>query len=614
MTVVDVGAQHSWCAADTNDAVGEFYGVSDAAAAAVVFPSSMLALPQSTVRNMRSLALLRLHHGSLWVISVVGYRWTIDRLAFAAGMLEAHGETDPDAVLTNRLSDQLGLPDIRVDRPTMSDLDGSAWNVRPLAVAVELARGFAGGSKSLGAISSAGVEELAVAIRRSLTDAMTRFRSGLDQEALALCKGYGEAALLVYNYLAASEHRRNRVQFARVLPVFLQVVGSAHAVSPYREMRQAIDAGQPLANLVCRAMGVGPSVFRCLLGVPIEMCGTRWLDSPVALMRLINAVRPDKRPHQDPADWARLNRLVECAEGTTGHTIEHSIIGRMWVRDSMHSGAVSESRSLQPDIDARILPTVEMFREELILTLGGNQLERTKSARRSADDKVRQIVDHLLLRRTPRQLTKLALCWHDALEKARANDENLIACMRGERYWPLLPSAYVTADGRRRVLPLVTRQQLIDHGAAMANCLEGSHLQTYDRACRSGSTFLVGFVDGDSGAPHSTAELKISRPREGAAIVVEVVQHTAHRNSVPAPPCAIAMRDLLRHVQDEAVQMHLLLGVTAVRASRRHGAGAISSARRNTSMRAFRFVLGDHAVEELEQQCKQVRGQLDTAQ
>ena len=202
--------------------------------------------------------------------------------------------------------------------------------------------------------------------------------------------------------------------------------------------------------------------------------------------------------------------------------------------------------------------------------------------------------------------------WHDALEKARAGDENLIACMRGDRYWPLLPSAYVTADGRRRALPLVTRQQLIDHGTAMANCLEDSHLQTYARACRSGSTFLVGFVDGESGTPRSTAELKVSRLREGAAMVVEVVQHTAHRNSAPALPCTIAMRDLLRHVQGEAVQMHLRLGVTAVRASHRHGAGAISSAQRNTSMRAFRSVLGDHTVEELEGQCKQVFGQLDT--
>lgn len=335
--MVDVGTQQSWCAQDTNAVVGELYAVSDAAAAAVVFPGPMLALPQSTVRNLRSLALLRLRQGSIWIISVVGYRWTRDRLASVAAMLEAHGEADPDAVLTNRLSDQLGLPDIRVDRPKMSDLDGSTWNVRPLAVAVGLARVFAGGSKALRAITSAEADELAVAIRRSLTDAMARFRSGLDDEALALCRGFGESALLVYNYLAASEHRRNRLQFARVLPVFLQVVGSAHDGSPYREMRQAIDAGQPLADLVCRSFGVGPSVFRCISGVPIEICGPRWLNAPVTLMRLINAIRPDRRPHQDPADWARLNQLVGFAERVIGRSIEHSIIGRMWVRDSMGS-------------------------------------------------------------------------------------------------------------------------------------------------------------------------------------------------------------------------------------------------------------------------------------
>ena len=96
-------------------------------------------------------------------------------------------------------------------------------------------------------------------------------------------------------------------------------------------------------------------------------------------------------------------------------------------------------------------------------------------------------------------------------------------------------------------------------------------------------------------------------------MVVEVVQHTANRNSAPALPCTIAMRDLLRHVQGEAVQMHLRLGVAAVRASRTHGPGAISSAQRNTRMRAFRSVLGDRTVEDLEGQCKQVFGQLDKA-
>jgi len=611
---MDVGTQPPWCTRAAADAVGELYGVSNAAAAAVVLPGPILPLPQSTVRNLRSFALLRLHQGSLWVLSVVGYRWTGDRLASVAAMLEAHGEADPDAMLTNRLSDQLGLPDIRVHRPTMSDLDGSAWNVRPLAVAIGLARVFASGSKPHGAITSAGTDAFAVVIRRSLANAMASFRSNLDDEALALCGGYGDSALLIYNYLAASEHRRNRLQFARVLPVFLQVVGSAPDGSLYREMRQAIDAGRPLANLVCRSFGVGPSVLRCILGVPIKMCGSRWLDSPVTLMRLINAIRPEMRPQQDPTDWARLNQLVECAERVIGRSIDHSIIGQMWVRDSMHSGAAPESGSLQPDVDARILSIVEMFREELIWTLSGDQLGRKKSTRHIVDDKVRQIVDPFLLRRTHKQLTKLALQWHDALEKAGASDVNLIACMRGERYWPLLPSAYVTADGRRRVLPLVTRQQLIEHGTAMANCLESSHLRTYDRACRSGSTFLVGFVDGESGAPRSTAELKVSRLREGAAIVIEVVQHTAHQNSAPAPACAIAMHDLLSHVQTEAIQMHLRLGVTAVRAACKRGAGAISSVRRNTSMQAFRSVLGDRSVGELEEQCNQVCGQLVTAQ
>ena len=60
--------------------VGELHDMSGSAASAVVFPGPALALPSSTMRNLRSIAMLRLRGGPLWLLSIPG-PWR--RLAFA---------------------------------------------------------------------------------------------------------------------------------------------------------------------------------------------------------------------------------------------------------------------------------------------------------------------------------------------------------------------------------------------------------------------------------------------------------------------------------------------------------------------------------------------------
>ncbi len=595
---------------DATHGVGEFRAAAGSAAAAVIIPGANFALPQATMRNLRSLALVRLLRGPIWILSVVGYRWTPERLAIAAAMLEAHGEADPDVVLTNRLSDQLGLPNLRIEHPTMADLDGSGWNVRPLAVALGLARAFSDGSASHGAITSADTEELVVAIRRSLNDAMARFRSELDPEALARCKSCGESAQRVYNYLT-SVHRRNRLQFAGALPVFLQAVASCQNQSPYREMRQAIDASQPLARMVCRATGVDPSVFRALAGLSIELCGARWLETPVALMKLINVIRPDRRPGQDPVAWQRLRALVDQAESVTGRQIDQSLVAQMWVRDAMQARASGHAEGSAAAIDSQASALVQNLREEIYAAVGVSQLVRAKVQGAGAHDGLYQVIDRWLLQRTRRQLSTLAARWQDAYAAEKAGDASMIACMRGERYWALLPSPFTSSDGRRRVVPLVSRQQLVKYGTEMANCLEEVNLQGFDAACRGGGTFVVGLVDGESGAPRSTAEFRLKQDRDGTRMVVEVVQHTARKNAVPGEPCKTTMKELLLHVQCDAVQGHLRLGVTAVRASRRKGASAITAAQRATRLRALKLAVGDQSFDDLWQRCEQERQRKD---
>jgi hypothetical protein len=303
-----------------------------------------------------------------------------------------------------------------------------------------------------------------------------------------------------------------------------------------------------------------------------------------------------------------MNRLVEHAEHVTACSIQQSLVGQMWVRDALNARGGIRDRELAPEIDARTVALVEAFREDIYaVAVGPRPIARSKVAPSAQHDGVRQIVDHWLLQRTRKQLVTLSARWHDVYAEERTQDASLIACMRGERYWGLLPSPWTSTDGRRRVIPLVSRQQVMDFGTAMANCLEAKYLQWFDAACRSGGTFLVGLVDGETSAPRSTAQFSLRRLREGTKLVIELVQHTARNNGAPSQACVAAMRELLQHVESDAVLHHLRLGVTAVRAIRKQGALAISAKQRETRQRALKLVLGDTSFEYLCNLCEQER-------
>jgi len=583
-------------------AVGELNDFAGPGLSAVVLPGT-LTLPASTMRNLGSIAVLRLRRGTLWKLSVVGHRWTRDRLAAVASMLDDHDGADIDTVLINRVSDDLCLPNLQIAIPSTSDLDGSSWDVRPLAVASGLARVFAGGQIERATITGADVEAIAGEIRDSLTNALHRFRLALDEEALSRCRSFGDFTFKIYDYLVVDKNRRNRMQFADVLPLFLPAIATRQGESPYREIRRAVDAGERLAPVVCKAAGVNPSSFRSLVGVTIYHSGSRWLDSPMTLVELIDSIRIDRRPALDPAAWARLNRLVEHAESVAGCRIEQSLAIKFWVREALNSRAGIRDVGTAPNFDVRTQILVDGFRDELLLAFGSHQQTGLRAKRPSGDDALRKVVERWILKSTRKQLCTLAPNWMGAYTALKARDEDLIATMRGKRYWPLLPSSFSSADGTRRVVPLISQKQLADFGVSMANCLATAYLKSYDAACRSGTTYLVGLLDNLSCEPCSIAELKLEL-YENSRLAVSVVQHTAKMNANPGRSCISTVDELLQHVQGTIVQAHLRLGFTVVRATRKQGTYAISQADRDTRRRALRYVLGDLAFEELRQQCE----------
>ena len=86
-------------------------------------------------------------------------------------------------------------------------------------------------------------------------------------------------------------------------------------------------------------------------------------------------------------------------------------------------------------------------------------------------------------------------------------------------------------------------------------------------------------------------------------MTVELVQHTARKDSAPSPACVAAMRELLGHLQEDVVQRHLRLGVMA----RKQGVWGVSAAQRQTRLRALRGALGKADFEVIWKICEQSR-------
>ena len=77
--------------AGSDAALAELRGSAGDCAAAVVMPSPCIDLPRATARNVPSCAIVRLESGPLWLVKVLGYWWSTQRLIAAARVLQNYG-------------------------------------------------------------------------------------------------------------------------------------------------------------------------------------------------------------------------------------------------------------------------------------------------------------------------------------------------------------------------------------------------------------------------------------------------------------------------------------------------------------------------------------------
>lgn len=599
------------------------------------------ALPPRIVHT----ALIRLpQNGSIWLLRATGIAWTDLRLGEAAAVLARPlRQRSPERLLSKDLADALPGPAVEVVLPELAGADWPRWDTRNVAVAhaVECAlASSADGAQRTNATSGAAGElarsadAVHRAIRDSLQAAHERFFEALDREALQFA-GQPAAGALAYNFLVAPEHRRNRVQFAHSFPLLLRSAARGDAVADGLQLRRIVDDALPFVRALSRAWAVSPAALRCLAGRPVGVIGEAWADRPRILVSVLDALRPEDRPTHDPRTWERFNRIVGDATELFGRGLT-ATVARSWIRET--AARTRRGQAVPPDaqtFDGEFVAAVEALRQALIDTLAHAALRETLSPDPDREARARGAADGFLCRLSPKRLGLLASAFRRQLREARdasapgatadgragvaptARDDGLAGELGGAQegaarqhgeltaicelagahggagpeFWPLLPEAYLSRDGTRRVVPLCSHAALQRHGRSLSTCLAKSSLEDYARQCARGQTFIVGVFDTARGTPVSTAELQ-PRPSgvQLAHPTIRVVQHTAAHNGVPSPACRAAIREVtLALLEVRHYRQHL----RGVMRKARVGFDRRREAQMNLQEAALRAALGD---------------------
>lgn len=534
------------------------------------------------------------------MLKALGHVWTDTRIARAAAMLEVHRGCVSASRLTELLRDELEVPSLRLELPALVGELGPQWDTR--AVAVQLFMREWGAKQSVLTSQSglgSAVEALERGLVRDLKTSISRMVAVLDSEALAIAtlERFDPA---IYNYLARQSSRRNRLQIAATLPLFLWALSHECDAPAMSEMRHAIDGGRPLIETICRLFGVTPSTVRAVISLPMSTLGERWARQPRGLLRVLDRLVPEHRPKRDRASWDRLNVATEEAERRFGRPPWTGVLTASWIRHAMRSGSVATpGHAMLATLDQTTVRAVEDFRHALIASLAAELRLPDTATTRWLEHCVTPEVDRYVESLSLSRLVEMSTTWQRDAVTTLAGLQGGRDLATGRRYWPLLAAPFVSATSQRTIVPLTSLKALQAQGERLKVCLAAARLHHYDAQCRKGQAFIVALRDSASGAPASTMEFQVKGKRTDLQLQVEVVQHTAARNLPPAQACANARHELVEHLATAAAQRHLRVGLNALSSLAHRADTCLDDFEQAARVAAFRKSMGDQQYEEL---------------
>ena len=585
-------------------------------AASVIFPATRAALLPRPLGWFRSVALLRLVDGTVWLLSMPSRAWTGARLDTAAELLGA-GAADPEPIkeLAQRLRSGLDLPDLTVATPRLDAIDTAQWGLPETARSV-VARATDLPSAAKRAAEPKGrLRTAESAMHAVLSDALAAFVAGLDTEALAAASANGAIDVLQYNYLAYRPRRSYRLQFAAAFPNLLPAAATAASGTLGRDVRAAVDSGRPLVKTLARDWGVRPGVVRGLMALRPGIIGEHWMGDIRTLALLLDALRPDDVPGSDPSQWRGFKSAFWVASDLFHEPVQHSPAARKWLRD-----CVGQLRRGSPEVRARWLPStdavdrIRRFRAVLTETLRRDVGAGNVAAEQAVSAHLARAVDRLLADLAPRGLTDTAAAFEAERERAgrgMITDRGTRRIASGRMLLPLIPRDFVAWDGTRVIRALTTEAELAHHGKALDICLGGQQRFQYLALCSRGTRFIVGIFDAATGAPLSTADIALDKFTATGAYLLKLNQHTGRGNSEPSLACQHAVAELLDYCHGLEVRRHLGHGWRLLRRGARATLAELcaeADAQSHAADRAaLRTTLGAQLYDELVADARQAR-------
>jgi hypothetical protein len=338
-----------------------------------------------------------------------------------------------------------------------------------------------------------------------------------DSVAGARSAARGAKAALVDSQ--TDEQRRNRAQAMAVFPFLHRVV----MTQAFEDVRNAIDEGQALVDVLADHYGVSRGMIRTLRGVTSDDLG-RWSWHLGIVLKVMREIPADWWP-RDPATWRRFTDSINAISRISRHPITTSA-NLLWLRRCVENNYTLQEKT--PEDLERLGHDIDEFMESLRRALYWTFSQTVATSRPGL--KPIQIMARFKAEIGLPRLCEIMRRFGDAYRRAVMEFAEEAELWRGVR-WPALCSG-TTTYGEITIVPLLTPEALKQEGIRMGNCVA-----SYVESCMKGKSQIwsVRLLDG---TPLTTLETRI-RTWAGGRRDLEIVQHKGVHNG-PAPEAAQA--------------------------------------------------------------------------
>lgn len=369
-------------------------------------------------------------------------------------------------VFADRLQELVGLPLVVMDEIRLDDLE-PVWGVKDAAGATLIALAAQGLGASGVELSQAKVG-LAREAEQSLRQLLERFIEDLEPQSRNASGWPAALDIPRYNLLAIHDpmRRRNRLQALRVLPLLAPaLLNPAYDVKLRGALLRTIDAGQPLVEALSNQFGVSKAAVKHMTKVALEDIPARWIGRLGNLLRLIDALVPERRPVTAP-QWQAFDALERTVAGITAQPTT-SPLNLAWLRevtlDGLDETTAARIRDSTADGDIRTM---------LYMRLALHRWTRHRAGAAPGEGRTLPLcaaIDREIARTRLPQLRELARRWDQCLleEQARLLEEK--EKLAGRR-WETLIAAPVETNGFW-VVPLASAKDLAEEGKRLRHCV-----------------------------------------------------------------------------------------------------------------------------------------------